>query len=568
MIKTLKYITLSVFLILITVGLTGREEFKSYLLKGQLHRTAPYAAMETGSVQELLNMVRPASGMPGWKTRSGTTKHNTTAIASAEVKSLHAFYNKDSNTQYFFAQCNDKIYSAAGLPPSGLSNFASYPFYALESSTGGAFSATIGNDIVFAASGETPFVFSGIVYPNEILLDRNSGGTAYQSGWEELRNNDSGQNIAFITESTDFLYIISSKRLDTLYFSFISGLTNIISSGASVYSRQSGAWIHVLNIANTTSTGTTTFWQDGAISWTYSNLDETYLLPGSKVHGFVYRINPTVTMTAGMRIYQVRVAGDMQPLTAQWDGLWVPTIGVFKSTTTGYEDYTADVTDGSEYSYIDMSGASVMYLGFAQPVNAIQIQVSSSNNNLSTASSVSNYYWNISSSAFADVGLMDDSSSQNGKSLTRSGILQWDGKPITEGVRNFGGNPVQMYWYKLVWTANFDSENDLFVWDIGGAYKQDNILKQYEGVASYNGRAIFWPGKFYENGIDYSAEGKAHVLDGNDAGMTGGVLSGGVQFNYGVRTERRFVPPIFLTVPPIPAFFIAWAAASISFWGT
>jgi len=566
--KILKYIfILSLILVCPSYAQQDAQEesnFISYPLAGSLNRTAPYLSMEPGSVQELLNMVRPSPGAPGWKTRAGTTKHNTTTLGAHEVKSLHNYYNKDSNTQYLFAQFNDAIYSATNIPPTAGATFGS-SIYSLTASSGTAFSATVGNDVVFAADGSCPFIFAGISYADGVLIDRNVTGEYYQNAWSETRNADTTDYVTFISGTTDYVYVISHRRLDTIYLSFASTYVNDETADATVYTRQAGDWAAVesLNDNGVTTSGKA-FAKSGALTWTYSANDESYILPNSNIQGFIYRIGTSAALTAGIRLYQVRVDGDAQKLTPLWDSMWMPATGCFVSGTTTYEDFTYEVTDGSEYSYVLMDGFTTIYVGFVQPVTAIYIQITSDTNNDTVANTPTTYYWNSATPDFTTVGSLDDSSTQGGFSLTRDGIIQWDGDNISENERNFGGNPIQMYWYKIIWSSAFADtdadEDELGITEISGAYKPNTILKKYDGVASYNGRAVFWPGKFYENGLDYTAEGKAWITQGIDAGMTGGIFGPGevnafIQlYSYGIVSTKN-PPSLFIYEGKIPTKF-------------
>lgn len=558
---------LSIFLSIFAGAQEVQEDsnFISYILSGPLNRVAPYMALEPGSVQELLNVVRPAPGLPGWKNRAGTAKHNSTTLGAYEVKSLHTFYNKDSNTNYLFAQANDSVYQATNYPPTTGTTFGS-SIYSMTASSGTAFSATVGNSIVFAASSSYPFFYSGTTYADGVYTS-DSSADALRDIWEPTRNADTTDYAIFINQSTDYVYVISHKRLDTINLYFDTTVNAVAASTARVYTRQGGTWAQITTgWDDGTAVGGVTFAQSGALTWTYSNNDEPYILPDTNMHGFVYRIGVDKNITDNIRLYQVTVAGDAQKITPLWDGMWMPATGavLLASGTVNFDDYSGDIADGSEYSYIPMDGLTTVYVGFVQPVTAIYLQAVPDLNNDTVANTPTIYYWSGTGETFTTVGTIDDSTTDGTNSLTRSGIMQWDGDNIIEDKTNLGGQALPMYWYKIVWSvafANTDADEDeVGIWEVGGAYKPNPILKKYDGVASYNGRAVFWPGEFYENGMDYTAEGKPWITQGIDAGMTGGIFGFGEvnafiqDYSYGFVSTKN-PPSLFVFEGKIPTKF-------------
>ena len=518
------------------------EIYSAYLFSGPLDRTSPYPALETGSVQELLNMVRPTPRTPlGWKARSGTTKHNTTALGAFTIDSLHSYYNKDHGTRVFLAQANDNIYSATTYPPDSGIAFGSSVF-TLQSSVSPIFSDTIGDDWVGAGSGETPFAWSGTTaYPDAFLMDR-SGETYYQSGWKQVRNNDQTRYMTFIQDAGETCYVGFRRRVDSVYLNFISGATNSLESGVSVYAWRSNAWTEVTGLSDSTASGATPFYVSGSLSWTYSDLDDPLLLPGTTSHLFWYKISVTADITDGVKAYRARVTEDCDSIESLWSGQWDLSIGAKKSTVTGYQDYTADMNDGATYTTVDLSGESIFYVGFANPAFAILLQVIADEANEGTASSVTAYYWSGVNNDWVSVGTVSDGTSENGYALTRSGFIQWDGRSFDEDSRELGGDGISKYWYKLEWTAVFGAT--MSVWEVAQAQKPDKI-RFYDGVGNYNGRALYWPGKYNKSGVDFSNEGKAYIITGPQAGTTGNIFGNGTVnafaqiHSYGIVSTRN-----------------------------
>lgn len=546
------FILIQIFLFLTLPYIYAQEvpdtppQRKTYTFSKSLDRVSPYPALEPGSVQELLNMKRISPGVPfGWRMRSGTTRHNQ--VDSSGISSLHTYYNRDFDTYNFISQVNDTLELASAFPPSTSDTFGS-SILTLQSGTSVAFSTTVGNDWIGAASGETPWAYSGTAYPDEVLIERYpSGGTLYQSGWYDVRNKDTSKKITWIHDSFgtgQTVYLGFRRRIDGAYFDVQSG--NTTAAGTSVYARRSGGWVEPDDIIDgTASPATDTFGQDGTISWPYSALDEPYLLPGTTQHLFWYQFTLTANIPFSTTISEIRVTDDAQPMTQLWSGLWDLAIGAqrFTSSVT-LEDFTQETTDGSQYSFMTInpfidatsdSGTTRFYAGFANPVFGIYIQVDTDNINKVRSGTPTVNYWDATELRWNAVGAVEDGTAHvdaSGVSYfgAHTGLLQWSGESVFEDTRILGGNPISMYWYEIELPFAMSSGVTVNIWELAGAQKPSTVppVPEYTGVASYNGRAIFWPGEFYKNGLDLSMENKGWVLNGPQAGTTGGIFGPGI----------------------------------------
>ena len=510
---------------------------KSVVFAGKLDRTTPSILLESGSVKELLNMRRPFPGVAlGWAARSGTTKHNTTAIAGTEVKGLFQYVNKDFGTRIFTAQTNDAIYLSDIDPPATGASFGS-SIYTLTAGTSPAFADHINDDWVGAATGTTPWAWSGgTTYPDGFLVKHETGTTLYVDGWNLVRNNRKDSNISLMNHSgaSEVVYFGFRRRLDGILLDFVTGATNVLAAGVSVQAWDSGtsAWSGVASLTDNTdgTGGVSTFYESGSITWTYDATDDPYLLPGTNVHQFWYRMTVDNDIDDGTKVYRVRVNDEIQAITSLWSGFYDLAVGALKSSVTGFTDYTGDVTDGTDVNFIDISSlltTEAMYVGFVEPAFGVYLQMVPGKTNLGTAANLQVKYWDGGGNAWTSVNAVQDGTSFGGYPLGQTGIIQWDGRSFNEDKRVLGGGIIPLFWYELTWTAALPA--DIQIWEIAQAAKPGTIppVEHYDGVIEFNGRALWWPGKHWKNGVDFSQDSMPHILTGQRAGQTGPIFGPG-----------------------------------------
>lgn len=275
---------------------------KSYIFDKKLDRTTPSLLLPEGSIVEGLNIGRPHSVPVGWERRGGTTRFNTTPIASAQVKGVFQCINPEHDIQALYAQCNDNVYTGNTVPPSTTSSFGSL-IYSLDSGTSPLFGMKINDDMVWAGTGNTPFAHSGnSAYPDAFYVKHETGNTIYVDGYDKVRNNRSDTNILLPQHSgaSEFAYIGFRRRLSGFSIDLVPGVTNTMASGLTIAALRNGSFIGVSNLKDGTASpsGVTTLYENlGHISWDASTEDDPYLLPGTKDHMYWYRAGVTADVT-------------------------------------------------------------------------------------------------------------------------------------------------------------------------------------------------------------------------------------------------------------------------------
>lgn len=504
---------------------------QSHLFTGNLDRVQTFG--DGSGVQDLQNMVRPNPTVPlAWKCRKGVDEHNSTALGTETIESLHAYYNVDMDTNHFFAQYNDAIYEATNYPPTGGTTFGS-SVYSISGSPGIVFSDQINGDWVAAAPGVSPFAWSGgSAYPDGFLIQRDVSENIYDDGYDYVRDDDDSTYIVAAQNSsaTQCMYVGFRRRIDGITLNFVSGQVNAVAATTTIQARRSGAWATVSDISDGTDTAGATWAKDGTITWTRSTDDQAYVLPGTQFHLFWYKIYVSADITDNVQIARVRVADDCEAITNLWSGLYDSISGVLKSSAAGYVDYSSQVAESSDAVYAEVGGLTTtyaLYVGCLNRAFGIHLKMVAGEENTDTAATMTVKYWNAVTKAWTTVGTITDGTLRATYSLAQSGTVQWDGSSFTEDTRTLGGILTPMYWYQLTWSANLPADTNIY--HAGYCEKPDDF-PEYDGVIEYNGRALWWPGSELKNAIDFSygpvvgfeaQQGLPHVLNGPFAGSTG-----------------------------------------------
>ncbi len=510
------------------------------LFNKPLDRTTPSLLLESGAITELRNMRRIAPGVPaGYTRRSGTSVFNATAIASATVKGLYQLVRPDHNIELLFAQCDDELHAATDHPPDTTSTFGTAVYTGIDSGASAAIGEKIGDDLVLAATGTSPWAWSGGTdFPNaSYMVHETTDPQVYVDAKDVLKKYRADLNILFLQAGQSggsVFYVGYHRRLEGISLDFVAGATNILAATTAVSAYQGGSWTPVTSLTDGTadSTGTTPFYENsGRISWTYDADDDPYLLPNTKDHLFWYQVAVNSDVTDGMLLRRVRVHDRCEPVTNLWSKQFDIALSAMLSTATGYADYSGDVADGTQANYADLSSlgtSQYLYLGFMYPAHGIYLQVDPDYVNDSVSATVTVEYWDDANQTWTSVGTVTDGTAGGSSSLNHTGVIQWDGSQIDEGKRSISGELLPLYYYRLSWSATLPA--DVHVWGAAQLEKpgyDPDPFEHYSGAAEYNGRALYWPGKDYRHGMDYAAMGKHWVMNGPDAGSTKDIFGPG-----------------------------------------
>jgi len=508
---------------------------RSYAFDQPLDRTTPFVGLKPGSLSESQNMRRPAPGVPvGWTMRKGMTKHNTTTLGANTINSLSQYVNKDFGTRCFFAQYNSTgLYLATNDPPTAGTTFGSSVYTATGASTP-AFTDHINDDWVGAATGASPWAWSGgTAYPDGFYIDHDVVGAenAYNDGYKLVRNADTATYITFLQDvaANNEAYIGFRRPIDGFNLYLGTTKNSVNATMAVSYWEDDGtpAWTAVSSLSDGTSADSKTLAQNGAVTWTANPSNEQpRVLDGTRDHLFWYKVTVNADITNAVRVYKCTVTDDVESISNLWSGYLVLNVGCLMDAGSGYVDYSGEVTDGTDATYVELDSfatTSELYVAFVDKALGINVSMVATSPN-DQAATVTVKYWNSASDAWTTVGTVVDGTSDGTNALAQSGMISWTGSSITEDKRVLGGITVPFYWYQLSWSATLGTDTQ--IWEVSQAQKPDTFDK-YNGVIEYNDRAVWWPGKYSKSGLDFSQAGYPHIMNGPDSGSTGALFGPG-----------------------------------------
>ena len=512
---------------------------QSYVFDGKLDRTIPWVGQKPGAVKEALNVARPAASVSlGWGPRTGTTRHNTSAIGAYTIKALSQYTNAFHDTDSFIAQSNDQLYLADNDPPSSAGGAFGSAIYSLDSGASPMFAEPVNDYWVGAAAGTTPFIWSGgTEYPRFFFISHNSAVSSYVDGTDDVSDDRDDTYVLFVEDSGETAYIGSPLRLDGFYVE-LTGATNIEAAGLYVKAYQNGSWADVAGLSDGTAdaTGVTTLYEsEGHVTWSFDEDDDPFLLPENQEHLFWYKTGVTADITDGVKINRLRVNADCQSMTNLWSGYYENVASALLSSATGFVDYTGEVTDGTSVNYLDLNGENTLYIGSPYPVFAVYFYIDPEYPNLSSNVYLQDVsYWDGDNRQWTAVsGATNDSTSSDDEyAMHHNGAVQWDGSTFQEDKMRLGGasgtdlSPI--YFYKLEWSGAFSSETHIY--EIAVAQKPESIppMNHYDGFIEHAGRVFAWPGDKFKHGMDFAQEGDPFVWNGQKAGSTGDIFGPGI----------------------------------------
>jgi hypothetical protein len=351
-------------------------------------------------------------------------------------------------------------------------------------------------------------------------------GLNVTDGYEEVRNSLTTRYITYPASIYDPVYVGFRRPADGIHL-YLGGTPNAEVVSMSVYYWQGGSssWNLVGNLVDGTAVSSATLAQSGTLSWDTGPSGETpRVLPGTSDDLYWYKLTPSGNLTAGLTVYQTTVSEGMGQIANLWSGYQVLASGVLLDEGSGYADYTAEVTDGTDANVMpldSLANTSELYVGFDERAQGIVMRMVASSVN-GDATVVTVKYWDGDS--WVSVGDLVDGTSNGTDSLAQTGMIQWDGDSFREIKSVLGGLGVPYFWYQLSWSVALDADVD--VWEISFASKPDTIPK-FTGVVNYNNHALWWPGSGGAGTLDYSQQQYPHILNGPYSGSTLPIFGGG-----------------------------------------
>jgi len=215
-------------------------------------------------------------------------------------------------------------------------------------------------------------------------------------------------------------------------------------------------------------------------------------------------------------------------------------LGALVSTTTGFVNYTPEVTDGTKYEYADLSSLATtqyFYLGYAFKTFG-STWTSFQERKIAGHPAIQPFRPGTGQRALDKRRDRDDGTRNGNYSLNHTGLIQWDGNSVTETKRTLGGILTPLYWYRIIGVKPFHLR---YMLGRSGNPLSLNPSRQCHSTIRDRTlrRAMYGPGNVNKHGLDFSYPNLPHVMTGPLAGSTGNIFGPGCERRSAALHERR-----------------------------
>ena len=250
--------------------------------------------------------------------------------------------------------------------------------------------------------------------------------------------------------------------------SFTVSNANTSTGSLSIYYWSStNEWTTVTNLTDNTASGGIPLAQSGTITFdSTEDIARQKIIDG--VLGYWYKVEIT-DADAATAISTVKVIEPFQKLRDFWNGQFrsagsfqLYENGIYKDNTTNIfmDDYVYDdISGGDESSYAIMNGlTSTEYVlcGFVERQQGLHCKLIPNHTNTTASTIITISYWD--GSDWISVGTVNDGTSTESVSFTKSGYITWN--PVAENTefRKEINKEDPLYYYKLSWSQAFTGD--------------------------------------------------------------------------------------------------------------
>jgi hypothetical protein len=383
--------------------------------------------------------------------------------------------------------------------------------------------APAGNMI--AANGTDTLIWAGAEIEATSFITSSAAVTyavTSSNDYTDVLNNNSqatGQTATLGAGSRTFL--VGTKRP-------IQGVKLYITTGNDTASTLTGkewtgaAWTSLTLTDNTALAGKTLY-QTGTVTWTYSGNGKPRYINGLSLYWYQF------TFSAGSAtLYYVTTDSPVQTIKNIWDGVEVGTAKclIYVAASTSYNDYTDDVGDGANWTYANASAVTssdAIYLGFLEPQQGLSFKIMTDHVN-TNASVMTVKYW--TGSAWAAVGAMSDGTDTGGVTLSKGGVVAFQGITPGSEMKRAISDEFPLYYYQLTFSATLSAEvivdyvDTLGVWisEITGIPSPPPISSYKFSEVFQNKLFLFNEKSGAKNKAAYSVTNAPDIFNGSDSG--------------------------------------------------
>ena len=350
----------------------------------------------------------------------------------------------------------------------------------------------------------------------------------YYSGWlDEYRVCKSAKHTAdfelplaaysgTITSRT-YCYVGATRPLKG--FKFYVGTANTTAGSMAVEYWTGSAWASVTSLVDNTASGGIPLAQTGTVTFaTTESVAKVKVIDSTILYW--YRVSVTDCDNTAT-VYRVTLDAPFQTIKDIWDGInrSILSFQIWNGTT--FNDYTTNVysseydsTNSGTYAELDsLSSANYFVCGFEDRQMGVSFSFVSGKGNTTANTVCTVYYWN--GTAWTSVGVIEDGTSQSGKSLSRSGVITWN--PPADGLefKREVTKEVPLYYYKFKFSQTLSA--DVQVYHVTGFPAQETIGYYSFPVMAMNRLWLLSEQDNEKNKALTSAINTSQILNGEDS---------------------------------------------------
>ena len=494
--------------------------------KGSYDGITPATLLPVGAISDGLNVRKIGEG-GGWKPRKGCTMHNTTALGSADILSLHQYTHPRNDDYHFLGQYNGNLYDSSNDPDDttpGAGGFGTSIVSGLSTTVPG-FSTMVGETFCYADGSGVPTVWGGTTPLCSGFLchyDISNDGTpdTYVDYTREVTDERSSTMATLRADVHDVYYVCSPEIAEAITLD-LGTTVNLLASVATVKSWVGGAWQDRSATDGTIDPAGDTHGQDGSFTWDRNNTDTMRVIGG--IMGYWYQVSFSSVLTAGVEILSCKVAYDATELTNKWSGVheYPAAVRFYDHSETEYVDNTGKVTNESTSQY--------MQIGEMQTTDFIYVKGVESLGGFGFAM-VADYTQGIAAKVdsievwtgvawTAGAGIIDGTLDVAGdSSFAQTGIIWFNAAAVTAKRRTFDWDTTPGYWYRISIDVAF-TDTDIRVFMMSTTMFPAS-LSAADGVIEFKNRLFTWGDPEYPNRLRYSSNGRPDCFSGGDSGYT------------------------------------------------
>jgi hypothetical protein len=279
------------------------------------------------------------------------------------------------------------------------------------------------------------------------------------------------------------------------------------------------SWVSVTSLVDGTAVAGVPAKQTGTITFDdTASVAKLRLIEGVMLYWYRVSISD---MDNNVEVYHITPRSKFQAITDIWDGILRTILSYQHHVGTSYYDFTTNVGEPGyssldEGTYVDISGfltTSEVIIGVEDRSAGLNIDMVGSNVNTTANTIASVDYWN--GSAWTTVGTIQDGTSENGKSLAKSGIISWNPPSQALEFKTEIVRGVPLYHYRLKFSQNISANT--YIQYAASVPAPSNILGFSYPFMAQNRLFLVDEKNGYRNKARCSAPGSAVIFNGEES---------------------------------------------------